>query len=108
MEYTITVYGTEWCGDTKRSRAHLEQRGLEYNFIYLEKDDSAAKQVEAWNDGARRTPAIEIKSKGETRLLKVPSNDELDHALRESHVDTESSATTRRSGVSSGGEEDAA
>ncbi len=108
MDYTIRVYGAEWCHDTKRTRAHLEQRGMKYEFINLDEDPMAARQVEVWNGGRRIMPTIEIQSSGETRRLSEPSNDELDHALRESHVDTEGTATTRRSGGSSGGKNTAA
>jgi glutaredoxin len=108
MQSQIKVYGAEWCGDTKRTRAQLGQRGLEYEFIDIDNDEDAAEKVERWGDGKQRIPVVEIDSKGETRRLIVPSNDELDQALRESHADTRGEHTTRRSGPSSGGKEDAA
>jgi glutaredoxin len=108
MDYQIKVYGAEWCGDTSRTRAHLGQHGLDYEFIDIDNDRDAEQKVEQWGEGKRHIPVVEIHSKGETRRLSVPSNDQLDHALRESHVDTMGDHTTRRSGVSSGGREDEA
>ncbi len=96
MDYRIKVYGTEHCHDTQRSRAHLAQLGLEYQFIDIDKDATAEEQVIRWSQGRRVVPVIQIDSKGEHRQVIEPSNDELDQALRESRVDSEMNSRGNR------------
>ncbi|MGR0320763.1 glutaredoxin family protein [Agromyces sp. ZXT2-3] len=31
----ITMYGAEWCGDCRRSKALLDRRGVDYEYIDL-------------------------------------------------------------------------
>ena len=83
MDYEIKVYGTETCPDTLRSRQHLADRGLEYEFIDINEDEDAEEQVIEWGAGKRKIPVIEINNEGETQRLTEPSNDELDEALPE-------------------------
>jgi glutaredoxin len=105
MEYNIRVFGSDTCPDTSRTRAHLGQLGLEFEYIRLEEDPEAEQKVIQLGHGKRKIPVVEIRSNGELRRLTEPSNGELDHALRESHVDNMGDHTLRRSGVSSGGRE---
>lgn len=44
----ITMYGADWCRDCRRSKALLDDRGIEYDYIDLE----------AVVDGADRAKAI--------------------------------------------------
>jgi glutaredoxin len=34
----LTVYGTRWCGWTKKQRAFLDQKGIVYAFVDCEKE----------------------------------------------------------------------
>lgn len=109
MNGEIRVYGSEYCGDTKRTRAHLEQRGLPYQWIDIDRDEKAEQHVLGCNDGKRLMPTVEIIVEGNlVNRVAEPENDELDHLLRSAHLDTESNATTRHSGESSGGRDDKA
>ncbi len=74
----IKFYGTEWCGDCKRSKAFFEEQGVEYEFIDIEKDVKAVKYVEKVNKGMRSVPTIVFED-GE--VLVEPSNEELRQKL---------------------------
>ena len=54
----ITMYGAEWCGDCRRSSALLKELGVNYNYINVEKDPSAADKVVEINGGAQSIPVI--------------------------------------------------
>lgn len=83
MDYDIKVYGTETCPDTLRSRQHLGDRGIEYEFVDINEDEDAEGQVIEWGAGKRKIPVIEINNEGEIQRLTEPSNEELDEALPE-------------------------
>ena len=82
MNKAITVYGTDWCGDSRRTRRHLEQRGLKYDYVDIDADEQAEKKVIEFNKGKRRIPLVEIASETGTRALSVPSERELEEALK--------------------------
>ena len=54
----ITMYGAEWCGDCRRSSALLKELGVNYNYINVEEDPSAADKVVEINGGAQSIPVI--------------------------------------------------
>ena len=58
MAAQITLYGGAWCGDCRRSKAYLDSHNVEYNYIDIEKDESAADWVVKINDGLRSIPVI--------------------------------------------------
>lgn len=39
---TITMFGAEWCGDCRRTKAQLDGLGIDYQYIDLEAEPSAA------------------------------------------------------------------
>jgi glutaredoxin len=73
----IKVYGADWCGDTQRTLTHLDDLGLDYDYIDVEQDEEAARWVREQNGGKERKPTVEING----RILSTPSNEELDAAL---------------------------
>lgn len=81
MHGEICVYGTDTCEDTTRTRLHLNDLGISYHYINIEKDESAERKVREWNGGRRITPTVVISGSGYTRRLSEPENDELDRAL---------------------------
>jgi glutaredoxin len=81
MNNDITVYGTDWCGDTRATRRHLDSAGVEYNYVNIDEDETAEKKVIEFNKGKRRVPLVEISSERGTRQLSVPSSAELDEEL---------------------------
>ena len=75
----VKVYGADWCEDTRRTLAHLDKLGVDYDYINIEQDEEAARWVREQNDGKERKPTLEIRG----RVLSTPSNEELDAALNE-------------------------
>lgn len=58
MSSLIKVYGTTWCGDTRRARKVLQDEGVEYKWIDISTDPEAASYVESVNNGFRSVPTI--------------------------------------------------
>ena len=77
----ITVYGADWCGDTRRSRALLDRLGVSYVYVDVDEDDAASAWVAAQNGGRRRLPTIVVGADGPT--LAEPSDVELAQVLRD-------------------------
>jgi len=78
-DHGITVYGANWCHDTKRSRALLGNLGVAYDFVDIDQDEAAGQWVERHSGGNRSIPVIVIPG-GET--MTEPSDEALEHALR--------------------------
>ncbi len=57
----ITVYSTSWCGQSRRAKALLTSHGLLFEDIDIDRDPSAARQVENWNQGYRSVPTLDIR-----------------------------------------------
>lgn len=74
----IKVYGANWCGDTKRTLRHLDRVGVAYDYVEIEEDAQASAWVKAQNNGKERKPTLDINGE----VLSVPSDEELDQALR--------------------------
>lgn len=82
MANQITVYGADWCGDTRRTLRHLDTRGLAYDYVDVDEDSDGERKVIEFHKGKRRIPLVEIASDGdEPTRLSVPSESELDEAL---------------------------
>ena len=75
----VEVYGADWCGDTRRTRRHLEHLGVAYQYINVEDDAQASEWVKQQNNGKERKPTVKI---GE-QVLAEPSIAELEKALRQ-------------------------
>jgi mycoredoxin len=83
MAERVTVYGADWCGDTRRTLRDLDRAGVGYDYVDIEEDADAEKKVIEFNDGKRRIPLVEIASdNGEPVRLSVPNGSELEQALR--------------------------
>lgn len=76
----IIVYGTEWCGDTRRAKRILNENKIDYDFININKDPDAEALVKKINNGYRSVPTIFLPD-GTT--ITEPSNDELKKKLKE-------------------------
>jgi glutaredoxin len=73
----IKVYGADWCSLTARSREHLDDLGIDYDYIDVEEDPTAAQWVKDQNGGREKKPTIDLNG----HILSEPTNDELDEAL---------------------------
>jgi len=54
----IKVYGTSWCGDSRRARQFFDTNQIEYEWIDISEDPEAGKFVESVNNGYRSVPTI--------------------------------------------------
>ena len=83
MSERVTVYGADWCGDTRRTLRDLDRAGVGYDYVDIEEDADAEKKVIEFNRGKRRIPLVEIASDdGEPVRLSVPNGSELAEALK--------------------------
>lgn len=70
----LTVYGTGWCPDVRRSRALLDRAGVPYRYVDLDEDAFAASLVRALQYGRRRIPMIAWP---DGRCLVEPTDEQL-------------------------------
>jgi glutaredoxin len=75
----VEVYGADWCGDTQRTRRHLDSLGVAYQYINVEQDQQASAWVKQQNEGKERKPTVKI---GE-QVLAEPSDQALEQALQQ-------------------------
>jgi mycoredoxin len=74
----ITLYGTEWCGGSRRARQFFDQHNIPYQWVDIDQDDAAARYVQSINGGNRSVPTI-VWPDG-SRLVE-PSTDALAQKL---------------------------
>lgn len=77
----ITVYGADWCEDTRRALRHLRRLAVPHRYINIDEDLDALQRAKRLNDGKRRTPTIDLGVGGPA--LIEPDNDTLTAALVE-------------------------
>ena len=77
----VTVYGADWCEDTRRSLRHLRRLAVSHVYVNIDEDLSALERAQALNAGERRTPTIDLGTGGPA--LVEPDNDTLTGALVE-------------------------
>lgn len=83
MAEQVTVYGADWCGDTRRTLRELDSAGVNYDYVDIEADENGERKVIEFNRGKRRIPMVEIASdSGEPVRLSVPDASELRGALK--------------------------
>ena len=70
----IIVYGTSWCGGSRRARLLLDQHQIVYRWIDIDEDEEAARYVESINRGNRSVPTIILL---DGSILVEPSMGEL-------------------------------
>lgn len=73
-ETGLTVYGTTWCGDCKRTKQFLGEQRIHYDFVDVDEDVAARDYVERVNGGRTVIPVVRFAD-GST--LVEPSNAEL-------------------------------
>ena len=74
----IKIYGTKWCGDTKRALRIFNERKVPYEWIDIDKDPEGEKLVKATNRGNRSVPTIFFP---DGTVLVEPGNQELNEKL---------------------------
>ena len=56
----ITVYTTTWCGDCRRTKQFLRERGVEFREVNIDESVEAEKLILEVNNGRRKVPTIEV------------------------------------------------
>lgn len=54
----VTMYSTTWCGYCRRLKLQLDQAGISYDEIDIERNPDAATYVEGVNNGNQTVPVI--------------------------------------------------
>ena len=54
----VTMYSTTWCGYCRRLKLQLDQAGISYEEIDIERDPDAAAYVEGVNGGNQTVPTV--------------------------------------------------
>jgi thioredoxin reductase (NADPH) len=78
MEKQITLYGTAWCPDCKRSKQFFGEQRVPYVYVDIEHDAEAMAFVEKTNNGNRSIPTIIFP---DGSVLVEPSNAQLAEKL---------------------------
>ena len=61
MACEIQVYGTDWCGLTRRVREYLTNSRLPHDYFDIERNADAQQFMLAMNDGHRRLPLVVVR-----------------------------------------------
>jgi glutaredoxin-like protein len=67
----LVVYGSDWCGDCRRTKRFLNQHNIRYTFIDVALDPQASEFVVKVNHGMRSIPTLVF---GDGSMLVEPSN----------------------------------
>jgi glutaredoxin len=89
----ITVYGADWCEDTRRSQRLLRRLHVPHRYVNIDEDLDALDAAKALNHGERRTPTIDLGLGGQA--LVEPDNETLAAALVELEMLTPAEAHER-------------
>jgi len=60
MSKHICMYTTKWCGDCRRARNFLKEKGITYEDLDIDTDPAAAEFVKQHNDGKRKVPTFDV------------------------------------------------
>jgi mycoredoxin len=58
MTATITMYSTPWCGYCRRLKRQLDQAGIPFSEVDIDRDPDAADYVQSVNGGNRTVPTL--------------------------------------------------
>jgi glutaredoxin-related protein len=89
----ITVYGADWCEDTRRSQRLLRRLHVRYHYVNIDEDLDGLERAKALNHGERRTPTIDLGIGGPA--LVEPDNEVLTGALVERQMLSQDEAQER-------------
>ena len=79
-ETAVVMYGTSWCGGCRRTKKVLEERGVDYAWVDVEKKKGAREEMLRLNGGDRRVSTILFPDGG---VLVDPSIPQLNERLGE-------------------------
>lgn len=56
----VTMYSTTWCGYCRRLKTQLDEAGISYEVVDIERDPSAAEFVGSVNGGNHVVPTLKF------------------------------------------------
>lgn len=56
----LTLYTTSWCGDCRRAKQFLNERGIAFAEVNVDEDPEAEDLVLRVNNGRRKVPTIQV------------------------------------------------
>jgi len=59
----VTVYSTTWCGDCRRVKQFLRERGVKFHEVNIDETPVAEDLVLRVNDGRRKVPTLEFEGR---------------------------------------------
>ena len=59
----VTIYGTPWCGDCRRAKKFLQERGVAFREVNIDEAPDAEKLVLEVNKGLRKVPTLEVEGR---------------------------------------------
>jgi len=68
---TIIIYSTGWCPDCRRVKNFLKDRGVAFDEVNIEEDETGEQIVILANHGKRKVPTLKI---GDRYLTCSPFN----------------------------------
>jgi mycoredoxin len=89
----ITIYGSSWCDDTRRTLRHLRRLAVPHRYLDIDDDLDALERALALTGGRRRTPIVDLGLSGSP--LVEPDNETLTGALVEMSMLTTDQARDR-------------
>ena len=78
-ESQLIVYGTNWCGDCRRTQRFLQDYNVSDRFINIDQDKKGEQFVLTANRGMRSVPTIVFP---DGSILVEPSNGQLAEKLK--------------------------
>ncbi|MBI3484201.1 MAG: glutaredoxin family protein [Acidobacteria bacterium] len=59
----LTMYTTSWCGDCRRAKQFLRERGVEFSEVNIDESPDAEELVLRVNDDRRKVPTFEVSGR---------------------------------------------
>ena len=59
----ITIYTTPWCGDCRRAKLFLRERGVVFREVNIEEVPEGEELVLRVNEGRRKVPTFEVNGR---------------------------------------------
>lgn len=56
----VTMYTTSWCGDCRRAKRFLRERGVAFREVDIDEEPGAEELVLRVNQGRRKVPTFEV------------------------------------------------
>jgi len=74
MADLVIIYGTSWCGDSRRARSLFDRHHIPYEWVDIDRNPAGRMFVEQTNRGYRSVPTIVFP---DGSILVEPGEDEL-------------------------------